>query len=555
MSEFHGPPPGRRVLLLGCAIFAVVGAAVMIYLDGFALTSKTKYHADLTQAPQWIAYHNDAFAKDDLLVEYGAYNETPLQNAIYWVGTWFIDVVVLNRMIGVVIFGLTAALFFLLVTSTAGLRTGLLASLFFVIFPRSAYEIAGGFSKAWAIGLTLAAVYVVETRRWKILLGVMPFAAVAYPMAAVLTGAVVLVGLALELPRSRSEALSGFKHLAAGSALALAPLLYKYFTPPARIGEMISTGAMKGKWAQGISLEATLPLWKEVLSYLQHPFFIVSLIVLLMLLSRRSLVWERSWSALVIGSALCYYAADLVVPRLFLPDRYSRYSIAVLLVLWFGHNWNRLLEEIRSRWIRRAAFGAVVLFAAASFPDTFKPCDGEKWLGRWEDKGSAAPLSRAIASLPPPVLLAGFPYPMGDFMIQSRRPVLVIHRLSHFWFRGFREAVEERLQDTFRALYAQTPEDVNRLASKYGVTHLVIPRYAYSGSRLRTGKSHVEEYDDLIGPLVKGKTHFLLDPPPVESIVYEDLSFWLVRLPLEEPASSGNESAGPMPDPSREEKW
>ncbi len=45
-------------------------------------------------------------------------------------------------------------------------------------------------------------------------------------------------------------------------AWALGPLLYKYFTPPARIGEMISTETMKGMWESGISTTVTLPLWK-----------------------------------------------------------------------------------------------------------------------------------------------------------------------------------------------------------------------------------------------------------------------------------------------------
>ena len=178
----------RSELMLGCAIYFVIGVATMIYLQGPGLTSPSKYHGDLTQSPHWVAYHGDRFAQDDLLVEYATYNESPVQNAIYWVGTLLIDVVMLNKVVGITIFGLTAALFFALVAQMSGPRAGVLAALFFIIFPRSTYEIAGGFSKAWAIGFILVAVYLVETRTWWILLWVMPLGALAYPTAAVMVG-------------------------------------------------------------------------------------------------------------------------------------------------------------------------------------------------------------------------------------------------------------------------------------------------------------------------------------------------------------------------------
>ena len=99
-----------------------------------------------------------------------------------------LDLVLLNKVVGIAIYGLSAALFYWLVSLMMGWRAGTLAALFFIILPRSAYEISGGFSKAWAIGFVLIAVYVVETRRWSILLWAMPLAALAYPVSPVLMG-------------------------------------------------------------------------------------------------------------------------------------------------------------------------------------------------------------------------------------------------------------------------------------------------------------------------------------------------------------------------------
>jgi hypothetical protein len=535
MNEAPLQTPTRRQLRLGCTLFAVIGILGMIYLQGPGLTSGSRYHGDLTQSPHWIAHHTDVFAEDDLLVEYATYNESPVQNAIYWVGTWFLDVVLLNKLVGIAIFGMTAALFFWLVSSTSGLRTGVLAACFLVIFPRSAYEIAGGFSKAWSIGLILVGLYVVETRDWRILVWVMPLAALAYPVAPVFIGAIVLTGILMALPQSFDEAVRGVKFLSAGSALALIPLLYKYLTPPDRIGEMISTSTMKEFWDTGINTTVTLPLWEEVLSYLEQPFYVYSAALLFMFLFRQGLVWKRSWSALVIASTTFYYLSDAVAPRLYLPDRYVRYSMAVLLILWFAHNWSKALGAIKGLWPHRVATVALLVFAVFSFSDTFKPCDGEKSLGVWEDRGKIEAVASVIASLPDPVLVAGHPYDLANIVVQARKPVLVIHRMFHPWFAGYYESIDSRNRDIFRAIYAKDVGAVNQLVEEYGVTHLLVESTHFSRSRVTRGNIYRSQYNDFVLDLVEAPGRFLLYPPPRDAVLFREDGYWLVELPLEQP--------------------
>jgi hypothetical protein len=530
--------PTRRELWIGCVVFALIGVLAMIYLHGPGLLSGSRYHGDLTQAPHWVAYHGESFAEDDLLLEYATFNETTVQNAIYWVGTWFMDVVLLNKIVGIAIFSLTAALFFGVVSSLAGLRTGILAACFFVIFPRSAYEIAGGFSKAWSIGLILVVLYLVEVRAWRMLVWIMPLAALAYPMAPVLMGAVVLVSVVMEFSRAPGEAVRGFKYLCVGSALALVPLLYKYFTPPGRIGEMISTSEMRQVWEAGINRTETWPLWKETASYLEYPFYIYSAVLLLMLLFRRGLVWKRSWSALVIASSAFYVIADMIPPKLYLPDRYVRYSVAVLLVLWFAYNWARVLDEIKAVWWHRAAMLLLVLFAVSSFSHSFKPCDGDRALGIWEDRDYMQATASAVARLPDPVLIAGHPYNTADIVVQARKPVLVIHRMSHPWFADYAQTIDNRNRDYFRAVYARDPAVVNLLAERYGVTHLVVKKNEFDRTRIQEGKMYRPQYTDLIRQVGLAQGRPVLFPPPRKAVVFEDSDTWLIQLPLELPTAN-----------------
>ena len=421
-NQSEPPAPRRGRLLPGCAAFAVIGCAALVYIQGSGLASPFKYHTDLTQSPHWIAYHVSGFAEDDLLVEYGRFNETPIQNAIYWLGTWLVDVVLLNKLVGIAIFGVTAALFFGLTAPSSGALTAVLAAALFVVFPRSTYEIAGGFSKAWAIGLVLLAVHAVESRSWRLLVWVLPLAALAYPIAAVLIGAIVLVGVLLELPRDRREGITGFKRLLDGSVLALMLLLLKYLNPPARIGEMVSTETLKALWSTNYTAPFLLPLWQELSSYLERPF-IYGAAILLVVLIRRGMVWKRSWSALLIASSLGYYVAAFVAPRLYVPDRYTRFSMAVLLVLFFAHNGARALELIRAGWMRWTAALAVIALAVLCFEQTFRPCTGKKSHGVWENKEIYAGLSAAVAALPQPVLVAGHPIHTAEVLVQAKRPV------------------------------------------------------------------------------------------------------------------------------------
>jgi len=235
--------------------------------------------------------------------------------------------------------------------------------------------------------------------------------------------------------------------------------------------------------------------------------------------------------------------ADLVMPRLYFPDRYTRYSMAVLLVLFFAHNWERVLGLLRRGWVRRAAVVAVIVFALVSFSDTFKPCDGDRSLEVWQDKGQFAPLSRAIASLPSPVLVASHPYTTSEVLIQARQPVLVIHRMFHYWFSGYHREINTRIRSTFHALLASKVSDVNRLADRYGVTHLVVPKAMYRSDRLADGRLYRPQFRKLIAVLAHGSPDFVLDPPPEASVLFEDDHSWLVQLPLEEPESPGTAAA------------
>ena len=82
-----------------------------------------------------------------LLTEYARFNESPLQNAIYFVGTWFVNVIPLSKVLAILSYGLATA-----------------------FFPHHFVYSAGFFSKFWAMPILLACVWILHSERWRWLL-------------------------------------------------------------------------------------------------------------------------------------------------------------------------------------------------------------------------------------------------------------------------------------------------------------------------------------------------------------------------------------------------
>ena len=223
------------------------------------------YVVESLEAALWAFYHTDSFREDDLIVELGSYNESPLQNLIYWVGTLAVDMVTLGKWIAVVGYGLTSALFFWIGHSMLGFRGGALASVFFTFFPDQFEYFAGGFSKAWMIPVILVCVYLLEKKAWRGLLLLMPFGAAAYPVSAVLTGGVVLAYLLLEAPEKGRKLLPALGTLAVASALALAVLRHRRELDPLR--------PERAAHLDGERMDAALERWvgSEARDYLVGP--------------------------------------------------------------------------------------------------------------------------------------------------------------------------------------------------------------------------------------------------------------------------------------------
>ena len=105
---------------------------------------------------------------------------------------------------------------------------------------------------------------------------------------------------------------------------------------------------------------------------------------------RRDVGWNRSWTALFLASAIGYLLADYFFLRLYIPNRYTRYSMAVLLALWNARNWDLILGRVSWRSARYALVIILLVVGGYSYSFTFEERSG------WTDRRSMVPVSRFI---------------------------------------------------------------------------------------------------------------------------------------------------------------
>jgi hypothetical protein len=511
-----------------------IGVGAAAYLHWPALTNHAVYKSDLRQAPHWSAYHHDdSFRDDDIFIQYSQYNESPIQNLIYYTGTYFLDIIPLSKVLAVLSYGFGALLFYAAGKALFGTYGGLLSAVFFAFFPNKFDWSAGFFSKFWMVPLLLVCILVLTKKKWRALPFLIPFAGLAYPPAAVLISTTVLIYLILELLENKNpEAAIIFKYLLAGSSIALLILLSKYLWPPSFIGPMTSQKEllnMEEMYKGGITATTYLPtpsLFKELLRRISHPFIMASTIFYLFILGRKNIGWHRSWTALFLASIICYLLADLFFMRMYIPNRYTRYSVAVLLVLWNGHNCSLMLERISQKWLRLTALLTIFAVAAYFYGDTF---DQQR---NSINRQKLAPLCRFIGHLPQDVLIAGPPRILDDIPIQSKRSVFSTYKLAHPWFSKYYSEIKKRTLATYRALYADTIGPINDLYYNHGVTHLIIKPSSYTRKNLKKRKIYVKPYNREIKKMIGGKKKFILQSPPEANVIYSGKRYTIIKLPL-----------------------
>jgi len=191
------------------------------------------------------------------------------------------------------------------------------------------------------------------------------------------------------------------------------------------------------------------------------------------------------FTALLPAAVVCYYAARLLAPHLFVPARYAFYPVVLLATIGIPAGFAGLVRDPERRWrgLRRrtAAVGLGCLALLLPVAGRGDPLAG---LGTIQVARQPDPIYDAVAALPPDSLVAGWPHGLLDNLpLLARRPVLLNYESHQAFHRDFVLETRERMNSVIAAYFASDVAPLLRLRETWGVTHFVVdPRVLHDES-------------------------------------------------------------------------
>lgn len=453
--------------------------------------------------------------RDDLFADYFASQAPPGYVLLFRVLLLAVDPLTASKLLPPVL-GLVAALFtFLLVdrlypTGAAAFLATVLGSWYVWQYD----DLATGSPRAFLLPLTAVLLYgLVAGWRWWLVVGVVAVQALVYPSAAalgvMLAGArlVTLEGWALGISTDwrawRAPVASGLVCL-----LLLAPTVFgsSPFGPTvdARTAREMPEFGPGGRnaffspdpyefwvvsYRSGFDLRVT-DLLVPGLPILYGLLALACLLPVAVVIRR----WRPGWRherpplepvvtlvvQVVLASLVLFLLAHSLLFRLYLPARFVAWTVPLALAIAAGVGMAALLDTVLGSltrgkpvaWSRSLVAGAALVLAGglALYPARF---DGNFVVDRTPE------ITEYLRALPPDALVVGAPVEADSVPAFSGRRVLVNREYALAYHLGFYRQVERRADDVIAAYYAESPRELQELASRYGVTVFLVSRAAF----------------------------------------------------------------------------
>jgi hypothetical protein len=231
-----------------------------------------------------------------------------------------------------------------------------------------------------------------------------------------------------------------------------------------------------------------------------------------------------------LAASLTIYAASVVFAfQLYSPERYYSYGMHMVAVGLVVSTLGLLIPrlKLRLRVPLRNAASAAIIFALWSWLGNGAPTNSA--MAMTIDYRRNAPLWEFIRSLPKDVRIASFISDGDDIPLFAQRANNGGFETMQPWLTLSWARQKARAEDTLRAFYATSHEEVLDYAKKYGVTHLLVNQVRYRSDfvrRARTFQPLSTFSDQLLGG--RRLSDLVLAEPPEEAVIYRQGRFSLL---------------------------
>ena len=495
--------------------------------------------------------------------------------ALYYIVAKFFDPILFSKILPIILIVFCAFFLFKIGAQLGGEQVGFLSSLFFCFsLPKL---LLGGYPRSFALPLLILFLFALIKRKLWWLGFSLLMQALFYPP--VLLNSLVLLpyvffkGYSLDIKVVKRSILPLFIFC----SLAFLPVAYSYlFYQPEFIGPMVSyeeAGMMPEFWEGGRNCFFNKNLLIFYLGrFAQYTrsgagilccpqFLYLSILALscIILFRRKKFVFLPLITWIVISSLCLFVLAHIFLFRLYLPSRYTQYTIPLAIILLLAYNFPKLSARLLKLFISIFILSSLIIPFSSVIHRKIN-ADAEailyvwwvpkyKWFAHrlWHykipiilsrsnydykifDRKKRTELYSFLSSLPKEVLIVAYPYLANDIPLFTKRSVLVNEELSLAYYKNYYKQMKERLYDTFKLIYAEDLKKTTSILCKYGITHIVLSATDFDPDYFNKKRVYREPFNDFVKKRFTSRKNFIFKDKISPWVVFSNNDYWVIEV-------------------------
>lgn len=535
------------LLLLFVSLFTA------IYVQWPILSDYYSFDGDSSHIIYWfnsISLEKVNSNENDLMSKYASWSVSTGGKALYLLGAFFFDPVILVKIIPLITSTLCVLFMYLICKIIKGHGCGLISGISFLYvgwFFRYRQIFGSADTEEISLLFMVIFIYFLLKEKYWIISAILVLQAAVYPPLFFLCSLTVFTMSILD---SKGRLLEYFRNnrnrllLLITVVLITTGLLYlKYvFNEPDFLGRPLMPSEVKEieefrpggrQWV----LDEPDTLLSRAMSQMTGvgldvpKKFMLAVILLLLFLPVLPVVKKKElflkmrpfWVFLFSGVILTIIA-NLVMFKLFEPSRYIQNPLNFFLIMFVTLYLSNIYTYWSSKGKTLAAKSVVVsyvlLFAFVTVPNF--GCHAETFT-------EFEPAIEFSSSLPDDIFMAGHPRSMNVIGMYSAKRTFLTYKLSGevYWIDYYKE-MTKRTKEFFKAYYTEDIAHFVSFCKTYGITHMVVVKYHFFEDYIQVGKFYFRPFDDYIKELVRGKPDFFLTRVPEKYVVFKSPALFIV---------------------------